>query len=105
MLIVPASNVSVPLTVVMLIRSKTPPNVRFPPLIKVPAMDNPNVPELTQVFPDMFAIVIIPLFKYVGASPAVIKNPFVADADVAVVATTIVAALEYPVVTIEPEPI
>ena len=67
MLTEPASKVSVPFTVVRLIRSRTPDNV-FLPLVTVDrvAFSSPNVPEPTQILPDIFVI---------------IKDPFVTFAD------------------------
>ena len=70
---VPASNVSVPLTVVIRTRSKVPESVRFPVDKLLPASFELIVlPEKTQVFPVMFTKVSM-LFR-IEAAPRFVPS-------------------------------
>ena len=63
----PASNVSVPFVVVMRICVKVPDNETAPPIKPTTATSEyPTVPPQHQLFPDKFAMVIIPCRKLVA---------------------------------------
>ena len=101
MLIVPASNVSVPLTVVKLIRSRVPTNVTLPPDNEIPidTVDT-NIPVNTHVSLDIFVIVTFPckLDELLGLS--FITNPEVCVIPLGVVLNVLQYEL-YPDVIIE----
>ena len=108
MLTVPASNVSVPVTVVRRTRS------RVPDKETAPELNDPLTPDVsiklpldTHVFPVMFVMVTIPLYIYdatfalITTNPAVLVVPAELDAD----ACTARVELVYPVFVTEPDPI
>ena len=75
MLINPASNVSVPLTVVMRTRSRVPERVTDPPPLQIaPASENAPPTVATQVFPDIFVITQVPCLTFAEVIPD-IGNP------------------------------
>ncbi len=106
MLIVPASKVSVPLTVVIRIRSRAPEMPTAPPhqLIRCES-SCPITPEATQIWVLIKFNVIAPLKEYVDAIAAETKNPVfmfttAGDAPFAVIA----AEPTYPEVVNDPDP-
>jgi hypothetical protein len=104
MLIVPASKVSVPLTVVMRTRSRTPDSDLEPPTVNpaVPPV-SPKTAEQTQLFEFMFVSTKEPKMT-AAALPERIVKPVVyavAPGD----AFTVVPMHKYPVALTEPSPI
>jgi hypothetical protein len=78
MLIVPASKVSVPLTVVMRTRSRVPDKVTEPPPIKaVPVSLRPKTALLAQVLEVTFTTVAIPCLVTAAADVLSVKSPVV----------------------------
>ena len=77
MLTVPASNVSVPLTVVMRTRSRVPPSANVPlPICPLPPSIELTTAEAIQVVPVIFSIVTVPVCNEAAAAMlAVPKNP------------------------------
>ena len=109
MLIEPASKASVPLTVVMRIRSRVLDKESLPPEEFIDAIENalrPNTPDSTQVLPVILQIVKEPSYTTVAALSAVTKNPdaIAVTADAAAF-TMVLAVPAYPVVVKDPEPI
>lgn len=103
MLIVPASKVSVPLTVVMRTRSKVPDSV-FDPLVMLEnsVAEPPNKPEADQVFPVMLQKIIFPLNKQ--AAVELLKlNPAVNVAPAIDETPARLPPPLYPVISIPPE--
>lgn len=103
MLIEPASNVSVPLTVVMRTRSNVPPRARMPLATLVSVVEFEVLVEQTQVFPEMLVIIEIPDMESAAAFD-LIPNPVV-KLVVPTAALITDAEPAYPVVTTEPAPI
>ena len=109
MLIEPASNVSVPLTVVMRTRSRVPERALLPPhVLKPPLLAGtvvwPKVPDATQAFVEEFCKnkLVVPETIPAAKLSAVTRKPVVA------LTFTLFAVYEaesYPVVATLPEPI
>ena len=104
--IVPASKVSVPLTVVMRTRSRVPERVTLPPPIKpAGASEKPPLFEDTHMPPLTFVKIMWPYRIFAAEMPANGKPVVEFTAPVVLVAAEKEAPARYPVVKIEPAPI
>ena len=107
MLMVPASNVSVPLTVVTRTLSRVPPSAIPPaPWSEIGVGELLRTLEKFHVFPVTFSKTMFPNLTAAAAPEASTSNPVVdVAAFVALAAATAVPQDEYPDVVKEPEPI
>ena len=106
MLIEPASKVSVPLTVVMFTRSRTPDNDTDPPTVLVAVLLIPITPKQDQTFPVTLFIIKFPLRLFEATSYAArfIKNPLV-EFEVVTPAAIAEEDAVYPDEVTDPDPI
>jgi hypothetical protein len=105
MLIVPASNVSVPFTVVMRSLSSAPLRETDPPIINVPAKsDLPATDEAVHKLPEIFVITILPKAVTAALPPEKI-NPEVRFPVVIILEPIDAYDPIYPVLVKEPDPI
>lgn len=103
----PASNVSVPLTVVMTTRSSVPDSVKVPPVVQnLPPELSPPQPLAVHIFPETFVNTIVPCLMYAAFPSATIENPVVGWVTVEIPPfAPLPAAVAYPDVVTEPAPI
>ena len=106
MLTEPASNTSVPLTVVMRTAVRAAPSAIEPPVTKTrkPESADPPLPDEHQVLPVRFVIVILPLIKAVETE-LLNPKPVVNEVEVRALALNLAVEPTYPVVVYVVEPV